>query len=148
LTGRPTKAHHDQVKAMVLSPEVITMAAEPSTRAWNRPHDWAEVLLGVVAVLSFLWADMDNAAMWTMIVLGALIALDGLLSLATPGLVYGEGVQIVLGALLFISPWVMTFTDMTAASWSAWIVGGLTLVVGAAALPVANATHDRMAGSH
>lgn len=122
--------------------------AEPSTRAWTRPHDWAEVVLGVVAVLSFLWADMDNAAMWSMIVLGALIALDGLLSLAMPGLVYGEGVQIVLGALLFISPWVMTFTDMTAASWSAWIVGGLTLIVGAAALPVANAAHGRMAGSH
>jgi uncharacterized membrane protein HdeD (DUF308 family) len=135
------------VKAKALSPEVITMA-EPSTRAWTRPHDWAEVVLGVVAVLSFLWADMDNAAMWSMIVLGALIALDGLLSLAMPGLVYGEGVQIVLGALLFISPWVMTFTDMTAASWSAWIVGGLTLIVGAAALPVANAAHGRMAGSH
>lgn len=122
--------------------------AERSTRAWTRPHDWAEVLLGVVAVLSFLWVDMDNTTMWTMIVLGALIALDGLISLAMPGLVYGEGAQIVLGALLFISPWVMTYTDMNAASWSAWIIGGLTLVVGAAALPVANAAHGRMAGLH
>lgn len=122
--------------------------AERSNRAWTRPHDWAEVLLGVVAVLSFLWVDMDNTTMWTMIVLGALIALDGLISLAMPGLVYGEGVQIVLGALLFISPWVMSYTDMNAASWSAWIIGGLTLVVGAAALPVASATHGRMAGLH
>lgn len=122
--------------------------AERSTRAWTRPHDWAEVLLGVVAVLSFLWVDMDNTTMWTMIVLGALIAVDGLISLAMPGLVYGEGVQIVLGALLFISPWVMSYTDMNAASWSAWIIGGLTLVVGAAALPVASATHSRMVGLH
>ncbi|SFI96961.1 SPW repeat-containing protein [Amycolatopsis sacchari] len=121
--------------------------AETSTRAWMRPHDWAEVVLGVVAVLSFLWVDTDNAAMWTMIVLGALIALDGLLSLAMPGLVYGEGVQVVLGALLFISPWVMSYTDLTAAAWSAWIIGGLTLVIGAAALPVANSAH-RMAGQH
>jgi len=121
---------------------------EPATRAWTRPHDWAEVVLGVVAVLSFLWADTDNTAMWTMIVLGALIALDGLVSLAMPGLVYGEGLQIVLGALLFISPWVMTYTDMTTAAWSSWIIGGLTIVVGAAALPVANAAHRGMAGQH
>lgn len=123
--------------------------AKRSTRAWTRPHDWAEVLLGVVAALSFLWVNMDNKAMWTMIVLGALIALDGLLSLAMPKLVYGEGVQIVLGALLFISPWAMGYTNMNAASWSAWIIGGLTVIAGAAALPVANAAHGgRMAGLH
>lgn len=127
--------------------EVITMAGT-STRAWTRPHDWAEVVLGVVAVLSFLWVDTDTTVMWTMIVLGALIALDGLLSLAMPGLIYGEGVQIVLGVLLFISPWVMTYTDLRAASWSAWIIGGLTIIVGAAALPVASASHGRMAGQH
>jgi uncharacterized membrane protein HdeD (DUF308 family) len=127
--------------------EVITMT-EPSIRAWTRPHDWAEVVLGVIAVLSFLWVDTDNTAMWTMIVLGALIALDGLLSLAMPGLVYGEGLQIVLGALLFISPWVLGFTELTAASWSSWIVGALTVVVGAVALPVANDAHGRMAGQH
>lgn len=122
--------------------------AGTSTRAWTRPHDWAEVVLGVVAVLSFLWVESDNTVMWTMIVLGALIALDGLLSLAMPGLVYGEGLQIVLGVLLFISPWVMSYTDLTAASWSAWIIGGLTIIAGAAALPVANASHGRMAGQH
>ncbi|TNC24608.1 SPW repeat domain-containing protein [Amycolatopsis alkalitolerans] len=122
--------------------------AETSTRAWTRPYDWAEVVLGVVAVLSFLWVDTSNAALWTMIVLGALIALDGLVSLAMPGLVYGEGLQIVLGALLVISPWVMSYTDLTGASLSAWIIGGLTLLAGAAALPVANAVHGRMAGQH
>ena len=121
---------------------------EMSARAWTRPHDWAEVVLGVVAVLSFLWVDTDDAAMWSMVVLGALIALDGLLSLAMPGLIYGEGLQVVLGALLFVSPWVMGYTDLMAASWSAWILGGLTLVVGAAALPVANAEHGRTAGQH
>jgi hypothetical protein len=128
-------------------PEVITMT-EPSARAWTRPHDWAEVVLGVVAVLSFLWVDTDNTTMWTMIVLGAVIAVDGLVSLAMPGLVYGEELQIVLGALLFISPWVMTYTNLTAASWSSWIIGGLTAIIGAAALPVANAEHGRMAGQH
>lgn len=122
--------------------------AELSSRAWTRPHDWAEVVLGVVAALSFLWVDTDSKTMWTMVVLGGLIALDGLLSLAMPGLVYGEGLQIVLGVLLVIAPWVMGYTGLTAASLSSWILGALTLIVGGAALPVANSAHNRMAGQH
>jgi uncharacterized membrane protein HdeD (DUF308 family) len=121
---------------------------ETSTRPWTRPHDWAEVVLGVVALLSPLWVDTSNAAMWTMIVLGALVALDGLASLAMPGMVYGEGIQIVLGVLLFVSPWVMSYSDMSAASWTSWIIGALTVIVGAIALPVANAAHSKAAGQH
>jgi SPW repeat. len=111
------------------------------------PHDWAEVVLGVVLILSPLVFDTSTAAMWTMVVLGALIALDGLASLAMPGMVYGEWVQIALGVLLFISPWVMGYTEFTSASWMSWIVGILAIAAGAAALPVANAAH-RMAGQH
>lgn len=122
--------------------------AESSTGPWTRPHDWAEVVLGVVALLSPLWMDTDNAAMWTLIVLGALVALDGLASLAMPGMVYGEGIQIVLGALLFISPWVMSYSGMTGASWTSWVIGVLTIVAGAAALPAANAARGRTAGQH
>jgi uncharacterized membrane protein HdeD (DUF308 family) len=119
----------------------------PSVRPWTRPYDWAEVVLGVVAVLSPLWMDTETAATWTLIVLGALIAIDGLASLAVPGMVYGEGVQIVLGVLMFISPWVMTYTDFTGMAWTSWIIGALTVIAGAAALPAAQAAH-RAAGQH
>ncbi|WP_024877285.1 SPW repeat protein [Saccharomonospora piscinae] len=118
-----------------------------STRSWSRPHDFAELVLGVVLALSPIWFDTNTAATWTMVVLGALIALDGLVSLAMPSLVYGEAVQVVLGALVFISPWVMSYTEFTGASWASWIIGGLTVVAGVAALPVANAAH-RTAGQH
>ncbi|SDC60683.1 SPW repeat domain-containing protein [Actinokineospora iranica] len=118
-----------------------------SVRPWTRPHDWAEVVLGVVALASPLWTDTNNAAMWTMIVLGALVALDGLLSLARPDMVAGEAVQIVLGGLMFLAPWVMGYTELSAISWMSWIIGALTVIAGAAALPVAQAAH-RMAGSH
>lgn len=127
------------------------MASSTSVRPWTRPHDWAEVVLGVVALLSPIWMDTDNAAMWTMIVLGALVALDGLASLAAPGQVYSEGIQIVLGVLMFISPWVMSYTEFNGISWSSWIIGALTVIVGAAALPVAQAAHKAgsgMAGQH
>lgn len=121
--------------------------AAPTARPWTRPHDWAEVVLGVVAVLSPLWMNTENAATWAMIVLGALVAIDGLASLAMPGMVYGEYVQIVLGVLMFVSPWVMSYTDFNGMAWSSWIIGGLTVIVGAAALPVAQAAH-RAAGQH
>jgi uncharacterized membrane protein HdeD (DUF308 family) len=107
--------------------------------------------LGVVALLSPLWMDTDNAAMWTMIILGALVALDGLASLAVPGQVYSEGIQIVLGALMFISPWVMSYTNLDGIAWSSWIIGALTVIAGAAALPVAQAAHragSGVAGQH
>jgi uncharacterized membrane protein HdeD (DUF308 family) len=121
--------------------------SEVSTRAWARPHDWAEVVIGVVAALSPLWLSTDTTVMWTMVVLGALIALDGLVSLAMPGMVYGEGIQIALGVLLFIAPWVMGYTEFNGASWTSWIAGVLTVIAGAAAMPVANAAH-RTAGQH
>ncbi|MGH3951196.1 MAG: SPW repeat protein [Pseudonocardiaceae bacterium] len=121
--------------------------AGKSVRPWTRPHDWAEVVLGVVLIVSPMMFDTSTAAMWTMVVLGVLIALDGLASLAMPGMVYGEWVQIALGALLFISPWVMGYTEFTSASWMSWVVGILAIAVGAAALPVAVAAH-RTAGQH
>jgi len=121
--------------------------SEVSTRAWARPHDWAEVVIGVVAALSPLWLSTDNPAMWTMVILGALIALDGLVSLAMPGMVYGEGIQVALGVLLFIAPWVIGYTEFNGASWTSWIAGVLTVIAGAAAMPVANAAH-RTAGQH
>ena len=121
--------------------------SEVSTRAWARPHDWAEVVIGVVAALSPLWLSTDTTAMWTMVVLGALFVLVGLVSLAMPGMVYGEGIQIALGVLLFIAPWVMGYTEFNGASWTSWIAGVLTVIAGAAAMPVANAAH-RTAGQH
>lgn len=119
----------------------------PMSRPWTRPHDWAEVVLGVAFALSPLVFETSTGAMWTMIVLGALIALDGLGSLAMPGMVYGEAVQMVLGALAFISPWVIGYTAMDGAAWTSWIIGALTVVVGAAALPIANQAH-RAVGQH
>ncbi|WP_329057382.1 SPW repeat protein [Amycolatopsis sp. NBC_01480] len=121
--------------------------SEVSTRAWTRPHDWAEVVIGVVAALSPLWLSTSNAAMWTMVILGALVAIDGLVSLGAPGAVYGEGIQIVLGVLLFIAPWVIGYTELNGASWTSWVAGALTIIAGAAAMPVAQAAH-RTAGQH
>ena len=118
-------------------------------RAWTRPLDWAEVVLGVVAALSPLWTNTNSAAVSAMIVLGVLIAIDGLVSLGAPGLVYGEYVQVVLGVLMFISPWVLSYSEFRGISWASWIIGALTVIAGVAAVPMAQAAHrSGMAGQH
>jgi uncharacterized membrane protein HdeD (DUF308 family) len=117
-------------------------------KAWTRWQDWAEVVLGVVVLLAPTVADTTTGAMWTMIVLGALIAIDGLASLAMPAMVYGEWFQMVLGVLLFISPFVMGYTDLTGAAWTSWVAGVLTVAAGAIALPAANTAHSGLAGQH
>jgi uncharacterized membrane protein HdeD (DUF308 family) len=128
--------------------EVVSMTDSTAVRPWTRPYDWAEVVLGLVALLSFLWMDTNNAAQWTMIILGALVTLDGVASLAMPGMIYGEAVQIVLGVLMFISPWVLSYSEFKGISWTSWIVGALIIIVGGAGLQVAQSAHRAAAGQH
>lgn len=116
------------------------------TAKWTRPQDWGELVVGVLVALSPIVVGTTAAAMSTLIVLGALIALDALVSLAQPGFVVGEGLEVVLGALLFISPFVLGFFGMNGASWVAWIGGALTVAAGLGALPAA--TSSRKAVPH
>lgn len=119
-----------------------------SQRMWRRWQDWAALAVGVVAALSPLVVQTDARAAWTMVVLGVLIAASALWSLAQPGSVASEYIHVVLGVLLFISPWVMTYSDMVGASWMSWVAGVLAVGVGLAALPEANAEHRGLAGQH
>ncbi len=101
----------------------------------SRTQDYVAVILGVVAALSSLWVDTNSRAMWTLIVLGVLIALTGLAQLTRPamaGLDYAMG---LFGVLLFIAPWVMNYHAFNGASWTSWIIGVLTVVIAVAALP-------------
>lgn len=118
------------------------------TQTWHRWQDWAALVIGVLTALAPIVVATSMAAMWTMIVFGALIALAALWSLATPDSVASEYVHIALGVLLFISPWVMGFAAMTGAAWTAWIAGVLAVAAGAAALPEATAEHRSIAGQH
>ena len=113
-------------------------------RSWQRWQDWAALVIGVLAALSPLVTTTDAAATWTLVVLGVLIAATGLWSLGSPGSVASEYVHGVLGVLLFIAPWVMSYSDLAAASWTSWVAGLLTVLVAAAAVPAATAAHRRV----
>ena len=116
---------------------------------WKRWQDWVALAAGVVAALAPVFTDTTTRATWTMVVLGVLTIAASVYSLAKPGDVLSEGSHLVLGALLIIAPWVMGFDDMMGLAWTAWIIGAVTLIIGAADLTVTR-THrrDMMAPSH
>jgi hypothetical protein len=43
--------------------------------------------------------------------------------------------------LLFVAPWVLTYTDRAAASWTSWIVGVIAVVLGGFSVASSNRTH-------
>ena len=119
-----------------------------TSKAWTRWQDWAALVIGVLAALSPLVVATSTGAVWALVVLGVLIAATALWSLASPDSVFSEYAHIVFGVLLFISPWVLTYSDLTGASWTSWVAGVLAVIVGATAVPAATASHRSIAGQH
>lgn len=133
------------------SVEVIDVADRSSgstVKPWIRWQDWAGVVLGAYLILATMWTSTNGSAMSAMIVLGALLLIASVWSLAVPGSMTSEYSHMLLGVLLFISPWVLGYSMFTGASWTSWIVGVLAVIAGAAALPEANAAHRGVAGQH
>ena len=98
--------------------------------AWSRWQDWAIVVLGVILFITpfvFGATSMQSAA-YTAWIIGVLLVVVGLYCLSSPQNVGVEWVQLILGVLLFISPWVLGFTDLVQMSWSAWIIGVLAVI--------------------
>jgi hypothetical protein len=104
----------------------------------SRAQDVAAVALGAITALTPLWVDTNDAATWSLIVLGILIAASGLAQMLSPELSIIDVVMGVLGFLLLLSPWVMGYAEYSGAAWTAWVIGALTMVVAFAALPAVN----------
>ena len=108
-------------------------------KASTRWQDYAAVIIGAFAALSPLWLSTNTGARWSLIVLGVLVALSGVVHMARPAMAAADYAMGVLGVLLFISPWVMNFHTMTSAAWTAWVVGALTVVVSVVGMPAMSA---------
>jgi hypothetical protein len=81
-------------------------------------------------------------------VLGVLTAVIALWSLGQPGAIASEWITVVLGALLFLAPWVVGYSSLSGAAWTSWVVGVINVIVAAAALPAANAAHQGLTAQH
>ena len=114
-------------------------------RPWTRLQDYVPLAAGVYAALSPIWVNTtgERGALWALIVLGALVAIASLVSLAMPGVVATEALTVLFGVLLFIAPWVLTYTDRTGASWTSWVVGAIAVVFGLSSVPMSNRAHQQ-----
>ena len=112
-------------------------------RPWTRPQDWGTLVAGLYAALSPIWVSTtgERDARWALIVLGALLAVTALCSLALPGVVATEWLTVLFGVLLFVAPWVLSYTDRTGASWTSWVVGVVAVVLGGTAVPPSMRAH-------
>ena len=112
-------------------------------RPWTRFQDWGTLIAGLYAALSPIWVNTtgEREAFWALIVLGVLLALTALCSLALPGVVATEWLTVLFGVLLFVAPWVLTYTDRAAASWTSWVVGVIAVVLGGLSVPASTRTH-------
>ena len=97
---------------------------------WRRWQDWVVVGLGVVLfVTPFIFGETANSvAASTAYVLGALIALAGVLNAAMKDAGGLELIPAVLAVILFVSPWAFGFTAVTGLVWTAWIIAILVVL--------------------
>jgi uncharacterized membrane protein HdeD (DUF308 family) len=112
-------------------------------RPWTRLQDWAALIAGLFAALSPIWVSTtgERDGFWALIVLGVLLAIAALVSLAMPGVVATEWLTVLFGVLLFVAPWVLTYTERVGASWTSWVVGAIAIILGASAIPASNRVH-------
>jgi hypothetical protein len=101
-------------------------------RPWTRLHNWGTLLAGLYAALSPIWVSTtgERDAFWALIVLGGLLAVTALFALAMPGGVATEGLTVLFGVLLFVAPWVLTYTGLAGASWTSWVAGAIAALLG------------------
>ena len=118
-------------------------------RPWTRLQDVGVLIAGLYAALSPIWVSTtgERGAFWALIALGALLAIAAIVSLAMPGVVATEWLAVLFGVLLFVAPWVLTYTDRVGASWTSWVVGVVAVVLGGSAIPTSNRVH-RQAMQH
>jgi hypothetical protein len=110
-----------------------TMAVKP----WTRWQNWANVVLGVILFVApwvtgtayDLGISADSHAAWNAWIVGAVVALVALWSLAAPASQLPEWINVVLGIWLFIAPWVLGYSLLTASAWTAWIIGILVIIM-------------------
>lgn len=94
----------------------------------NRWQDWVDVAVGVWLFGSpwaFKYLEVDLAA-WNAFIVGSLIVLLAFIELNVPKF-WEEGISMVLGLWMIVSPWVLGFASHGLAMWNAIAVGAIVL---------------------
>jgi len=104
----------------------------------NRWQDWLNLLLGAWLfispwVLGFAKTTAENtsthsSAAFNAWIFGVIVVILSIAALARTQ-PWEEWLNLLAGAWLFISPWVLSYTTVPAALWNALIVGALVFIL-------------------
>jgi len=103
--------------------------------AWKRWQDWVIVVLGVLLFITplgtpFVFGGVATAsAAYTAYAMGVLIAAIGLFLLANPAKVVGEWIEVLLGVVLVVSPFLLGFSGVVVVAYTAWIIGAPAILL-------------------
>lgn len=101
--------------------------------AWRRWQDLATIVLGIIAFASpFVFAvALDSSMALTAYAVGVLLVLSGLwtMSARKPAASF-EWIPVIVGAALFVAPWVLSYTGTTQMAWMSWLVGAAAILNG------------------
>jgi ABC-type uncharacterized transport system permease subunit len=114
-----------------------------------RRQHWQDWLTAIVGIWTFItpWVLVQTAPAattgtavaasaagsgvdWSFHLVGLAIAIVGIAAIAARRL-WEEWVDVVLGAWLLASPWILKFTDHTALTWNALIMGAVVVILSA-----------------
>lgn len=112
-------------------------------RTWKRWEDWTVVAMGLVIALTPVWAQHLGSSVPMMITSGSLLVIVGLVNLGGPNLYGIEIGQLLASVVAIIIPWLGGFSGANVAAITAWVAGGVSLVVTVLAMrPSVEASHD------
>lgn len=96
----------------------------------GRWDDWVAMAAGIGAAVSWAWHGMLGLGMVLMFLSGVLTVFAAMLSTTRPGMRQSEAAVLGLGLLMCCLPWLVGFTGVPAAAWTAWGLGGVIAVMG------------------
>ena len=106
-------------------------------KSWTRWQDWVSLVLGVILFITpwIFGTAINGTRSWDAWILGIIGVVLALIALAmVSAATVTEWISVVLGIVVFISPWVFGFATLGAAAWPAWIIGVLFVIVNGWAL--------------
>lgn len=104
-------------------------------RVTQRWQDFATLLLGLWLIASprlmgTAWTggfDLAHAGsdLWS----GIIVFVISLVLLSFPRFIAAEVINMIVGLWVFLSPWLLGFTERSRAAWNAWVVGALVVLL-------------------
>lgn len=107
-----------------------TLHTTPAT--WHAWQNWTTLALGVYLLLAPFWTT--GAPTGWFATLGILVAAVALWCLGRPDVAAAEWTQLVLGVVVFLTPWLAGVAGVAAVGWTAWIIGILVAALAGAML--------------